>query len=750
MSWLAVLPIGAGLGLIFGLVVWARAAEAGFLARHRLTFRLDFPRDMSAESVVQACVGLSGFLTPKRHRLIGMEAVVFEVAASARGIAHHLHVPSRLVGLVTGQLRSALPSLRLVEVDTPPLNASLVRELRLPRDEVPLRTDFAEAGSAALLASLQPLKDGETIVLQWVMRPGPLRRHLPGEDIQPLLDLVTSGQPARSVQAQAQLRRKIAEPLFLVSGRVGVAAPSPGRRHQLLRRVISALHVFNMPGAYLKVRALPTRWSVRRLINRTVPLLGWPLLVNAAELAGLLAFPTGQVQLPGLRLGGCRQLAPSPLIPTNGCVLARSTYPGLERPLAIAPDDRRRHLWVLGPTGSGKSTLLANLIAHDIAAGAGVVVVDPMGDLVQNCLQRVPRERVRDVVVLDPTDDDYPVGLNVLADARHDTELVTDQVVGIFKNLYAAFWGPRSDDILRAAIATLVRQPEQYTLCEVPRLLTDDVWRRRLVGHLDEPIGLEPFWAWYDGMKAAERTNAIGPVLNKLRALIQRRRIRNIIGQPEGLDLDAALAQRKLVFVSLRKGLLGDETAALLGALFVSRLWQAVQRRAALPPDERHLVTAYLDEFQDYLALPTNVATVLAQARGLGLGLTLAHQHLGQLPSEVRSAVLANARSKVVFQTSAQDAHTLAREFAPHLSAEDLQGLGPYEVVVNVAVAGQVAPPATGVTLALAPPFHGGQVARAWSRQHYGAAAAEVDRALRARHGEAVVSGEIGVSRRQP
>lgn len=725
-----------------GLLVVGRAVEAGRLAAEHVVYRLQFPRDLAAEAVTRFLAGLNGAIP---SGLVGMEAVAFEVTAENDRITHRLVVPARLAEAVTAALRAHLPNVRfVVDEEHHPVRVSAARELRLCGRL--LRTDQPEAASAAVLAALQPLGD-EAAVVQWMVRPTPYNRLRQRPS---LLALISGRMTDTTTRDRGTERHKSSEPLFVTVGRVGVRAPSPGRRGQLLRRLVGVLHVLTTPEAAVRVRAVPGALVARRLVQRSLPLVLWPAVVNAAELAALIGFPVGSPQLPGLVLGGCRLLPPSSLVPAHGRIVARSNYPGTERLLAVDPLDRLRHLWVLGPTGSGKSTLLCNLIRQDAEAGAGVVVVDPMGDLVANCLDRVPPDRVRDVIVLDPADDRYPVGLNVLADARHDPELVTDQVVGIFHRLYHAYWGPRSDDILRAAVATLVHQPETYTLCEVPRLLTDDAFRRRLVGTLDDPIGLEPFWTSFDNMSAGERTQAIGPVLNKLRAFTMRQRVRRVIGQVEGVDLDVALAEGKLVFVSLRKGLLGDETAALIGALFVARLWQAVQRRTGLPADRRRPVMGYLDEFQDYLALPTNVATMLVQARGLGLGLTLAHQNVGQLTPAVRSAVLANARSKAVFQTSADDAHTLARELAPHLGPHDLQGLGPFEVALTVAVGGQVAPPVTGVTLPLAPPTGRGQAARAWSRQTYGTDAAEVDAALRARHGDRPGTGPVGRQRRQP
>ncbi|MBK8075053.1 MAG: hypothetical protein IPK24_05655 [Kineosporiaceae bacterium] len=273
------------------------------------------------------------------------------------------------------------------------------------------------------------------------------------------------------------------------------------------------------------------------------------------------------------------------------------------------------------------------------------------------------------------------------------------------------------------------------TLAEVPLLLTDPSFRWPLVGRINDPVALGPFWAWFDALSDAERTNAIGPVMNKLRTFLLRKRLRNIIGQAEPVfDFDRALAERAIVLVPLSKGLLGEEAAALLGSLVVTRLWQAVQKRAVLPASERPTTFAYIDEFQDYLHLPSGVETILAQARGLGLGLTLAHQHLGQLPTSVREAVLANARSRVIFQVAAHDAGVLARELAPQVKATDLQALGRYEVVTTLATGARVAPPATAVTLPPPPETGQAKTTRLRSRSYYGADRSQVEAAINARH----------------
>lgn len=732
----------------FGLT--GLALGAGTAASRGLrAFRLTFPRETRPEQVVAFARSLSGFLPPWWRRLLGRTPVVtFEVAADERGITHRLLVPAEQSGYLLAQLQAAVPGTRVEAEELATLEVGTAAELRLSSTRVPLRTDQSEATVAGLLATMQPRRAGESSVIQWMLAPVPSGR-LRGSPASLLAELsLGAGRIQASLpleQARAE-REKRSEPAVRAVCRLGTRARTPAREVRLLRRMVGAFHAGNAPGVSFRVRWLPAGLIASRMAQRRQA--AWTSLLNAKELAAFLGIPIGNPQLPGLTLGSARQLAPSSDLPRRGRVLGRSSFPGTERLLAIQVADSLRHLHVIGPTGVGKSTLLLNLIAGDMAAGRSVIVVDPKGDLVADVLDRVPRERVGDVILLDPTDIDRPVGFNLLAGASDAPELVTDQVVSVFRNLYSAFWGPRTDDILRAALLTLAAEPGM-TLVEVPLLLTDEGFRRRMVAGVDDPVALGPFWGWYEAISPAERAQAIGPVLNKLRTFLLRRRLRNVIGQAEStFDLEAVLATRKIFLVNLSKGLLGEDAAALLGSAVLARLWHAVQGRAALPPGARTPVFCHIDEFQDYLNLPTSLADVLAQARSYGFGLTLAHQHLGQLPPLVRTAVLANARSKVVFQTAASDAHALGREFAPHLAAADLQALGPYEAVLAAAAGNRVLPPASMVTLPPGEPTGCGSLARSLSRQRYGRDLAEVERAMRERlNGRGATPG--GIKRRR-
>jgi hypothetical protein len=427
-------------------------------------------------------------------------------------------------------------------------------------------------------------------------------------------------------------------------------------------------------------------------------------------------------------------------MPGIGVQVGISNYPDMSLPLRLAVADRLQHLHVIGPTGVGKSTLLANLIVQDIAAGYGIVVIDPKSDLVAEVLARVPEHRVGDVIVADAASTERPVGFNILRSAHGEQsrELVVDHVIHIWHELYKDFWGPRSEDVLRGALLSLINtrgaNGEGFTLIETPELLTSAPFRRFVTEQDGVPPALASFWAWYRGLLPADRLKVIGPILNKLRAATLRTPIRLMLGQSEGLDLARVLAERRVLLVPLSSGTLGAETAGLLGTLLLAALWQAILGRVVLPASERHPVFVHIDEAQAVLKLPVDLADMLAQARGMGVSFTLAHQHLGQIEDrQVKSALLGTVRSQIVFQAMREDAATLAPSYAPRLTADDLMGLARYEFAMRPLVDRQTLAPLTGTTLPLPPALRDGGALAEHSRERYGKPRSEAEAALKVR-----------------
>ena len=600
-----------------------------------------------------------------------------------------------------------------------------------------LRAEAAQQVSAGILAALSPLRPGEGAMLQWVLAPdasGPasaLRRFLTELRGEP-----RSPQPVRTDRT---------EPLLLACGRVAVYAADAGRRATLATQVLGSLHAAGSAEASLRRRLWPSVLAAGGLRAATAPFLAYPAALGADELAAVLGVPIKGPQLPGLTYAEARTLAPTSAVPRQGRVLGEAVaVPG--RAVALDPAESAKGLYVLAPTGAGKSTLLTNLVCQDMAAGRAVVVIESKGDLITDLVDRVPANRLDDVIVFDPSDR-APVGFNLLS-GGDSAELIVEHTVGQFRDLYKSALGPRSEHLLRAALTTLAADPEA-TLLDVSRVLTDESFRRRLAARLDD-LELAGVWAWFEGLSVAQRSEVVSPLLNKLGAFTLRRRLRAVIGQARSpLDLGKVLAERKILLCSLAKGLIGDDAAALLGSALLSRLWKAIAARAALPAVERALAFVYLDEAQDYLRLPVALGDAIAQSRGYGVGWTVAHQHLAQLPAELRDALLANLRSKVVMQTTASDAAALAREFRPHLDAADLQGLGPFEAYAALSTGAAVAPPASIRTLPALEPTGSAAEVRRRSRERYGRDAAEVERSIRARIEGQAPEAPIGSRRRR-
>ena len=683
-------------------------------------YELRWPREVTADQLLATFSILT--------TVVGTPCVL-EVTGGPGGVVHRLGVHGRDLGGLLAQVRSAVPGLALTVVSRTPLTIDRACEVRLNTRARALRTDDPERVARSVLNALALVGRGEALTLQWVLaRPlipsaVPKDAQLTGDH--PISDVVSVlGGPNRPLDsdARAALRVKRGEPGWRVLGRLGVRAATTSRQRQLLARAVGALRTAESPGLHVRTRPINPR-------SVGLASLSWryPTRLNLSELVTIVGWPMGRTSTLPVASAGSRSLPPSQTIPRTGRVLGTATFPGRERPLALSSGDGLRHMEVLGPTGSGKSTLLTNLIIQDMRAKRGVLVLDPKGDLIADALDLVPAERISDVVVIDPTDD-APVGLNPLAAHGRSPELVADQLLSVFHTLYTL--GVRTQDILHAGLLTLAQVPGS-TLASLPLLLSDAGFRRRVVSQIDDPVALGPFWSGFEQWSDAERVTATAPVLNKLRPFLLRPQLRAVIAQSTPkFEISEVFTERKIVLVNLAKGLLGPQASALLGALVISQFWQVTLGRAGIPQSRRHPVFVYLDEFADYLQLGTDLADALGQARGLGVGLVLAHQFLHQLDPAMRSAVLANARSRVCFQLTMEDARVMAAG-GDEPEAEDFASLAAYECYLQLVGGGAVQPWCSAATDPLPEPISDARAIRTASANSYGIARLQTEAALR-------------------
>lgn len=666
-------------------------------------FRLTFPREMSGQAVVAALSSLAGVAHGTR--------LIFDLSATNAGLVHRLGVNPSAVETVAASLRAALPSLRLDTVDAP--GAPSTRRLlwQLVPATSPIRADDPGGVSAALLSACFPLRADESIRLSWTVRPG----------LRPALSVTSDHRREGYTQA---MRAKLALPGVRAYGELCVRAVDAARAGQLMQRVAAVLRSLSTQHGRLVADPYYYGHLLRFVGQRG-------RYVSVAELAALIGWPIDGPDLPGLELGAARRLVPSAVLPRTGRVLGLSDYAGPRRPVAITPSAGTRGLYILGPVGSGKTSLIKNLVRDDLVAGRGLAVVETNGDLIKDLVDLIPPERVNDVCLLDPLDAAYAVGFNPFAHGS-DPSLVADQLGELFERIWASFWGPRTGQLAHMALLTLARR-RGSTLLDLPRLFLDPAFRARVLTGLDDPLGLGPDWQWFERLSEREQATVIAPLLNKVRQFTARPAIRAIMGQAEpALSMQGLMAEQRVLLVHLPKGLIGAETAQLLGCLVLTSLWQATTERTRLPLAERHPFGLYVDEVQDFAAAPIPWDEMFAQGRKYGLSLSVAHQNVEQLPRELRAVILANARSKAVFALSSSDAKTLEPVFAPSLTAADLHALEARTIAAIVALDnGGTAPPVTLHTPPPPDPLGSTAAVQAASRQQFARPRAEVETALR-------------------
>lgn len=651
-------------------------------------FEIHFPHELSAAEVTTV-------LQPLAYRpLLGWwrrtPVVVFELRATVTGVRWLVGMDERVSGELPGQLQAQLSGLVLVPLPDPsrpsPLLAANVQPVGLSQ---PIRGDKAANVAAGLLEVMHALCKGESAVLQWMVGPVHSRKNRPEVfSVTRALGLVAASQ--ETPDERRGWRQKAAEPLFAVRGRIGARSNLPDHSSAIVRMLGEALQLTNAAHAELLV-GRPGIRPVKQLDHATGT--RWSGILNAAELAAVLGWPVDGTASLGTAHGK-QYPAPATLLrpveeehqPPER-VLGAGVYPGQQDQAVTLPTDASlHHVHVVGPTGSGKSTLLSQFVAADMHAGKSVLVIEPRGDLIEDVLLRVPPARREDVVIIEPGETEQVVGFNPLAGAAENAEGRADDVLHLFRELYGNSLGPRSSDVLLHALVALARN-DQSTLADLPVLLTNAAFRRRHLAAVSDPLVLAPFFSWFDSLSEAERHQVTSPVLNKSRAFLSRTAIRRLVGQARPrFSLDELFTRPRIVLVNLNTGVIGEETAQLLGALLVTQLWQAMQRRALVPAIKRHPVMVVIDEVQNYLRLPVDLGDMFAQARGLGVSLTVAHQHLAQLPPKMKASLLANARSRVVFRPSVEDAAPLAAALGGGLGAQDLALLQAHEAYAEVLV----------------------------------------------------------------
>jgi hypothetical protein len=380
--------------------------------------------------------------------------------------------------------------------------------------------------------------------------------------------------------------------------------------------------------------------------------------------------------------------------------LGISNFRGERKIFGIRPSDRRAHLYIIGKTGTGKSTLVETMALQDAQSGRGFALLDPHGDLAERIIDKLPVERLQDLIYFNVPDVSHPLGFNPLESVPPiKRPLAASGLLEAFKKIWSDSWGPRMEHILRNALLALLDQP-QSTLNDVLTLLSDKGFRRSAMTRVYSQQ-VRDFWLReYESYPARFRIEAIAPIQNKVGAFLANPVLNAILTQPQSsFDLRRIMDEKQILLVNLSKGRIGEDPGGLLGALIVARIGLAALSRTDMPEKERNDFYVYLDEFQNFTTL--SLANMLSELRKYRVNLILAHQYLSQLDIQVRDAILGNAGNIIAFRLGLGDAEILESEFQPEVSATDLISLPNYHIYLKLMINGVVSRPFSAETLQL-------------------------------------------------
>jgi CxxC-x17-CxxC domain-containing protein len=408
---------------------------------------------------------------------------------------------------------------------------------------------------------------------------------------------------------------------------------------------------------------------------------------------------------------------------------AKTNFRNQERAFGIKTDDRRRHMYIIGKTGMGKTNLLENLVVQDIRNGHGICYIDPHGDTAEKLLKAVPTDRIKDVIYLNPADQNFPLAFNVMESVDPDyRHLVASGLIGVFKKIWADSWGPRLEYILRNAILALLEYPGS-TLLGVTRILVDKKYRERVVEKVTDPV-IRQFWVdefpkWSDKVLQ----EVVSPIQNKVGQFLSSSLIRNIVGQTQSsFDIRDVMDSQKILILNLSKGRIGEDNSALLGAMMITKIQLAAMGRVDIEEDTRKDFYLYVDEFQNFAT--ESFANILSEARKYRLNLILANQYITQIDEKVRDAIFGNAGTIISFRVGAMDAEFLEKEFAPVFVQNDIVNLPKYNIYLKLMIDGIAGDAFSATTL---PPVYIGDTVDneekiiAYSREKYASSKAEVE-----------------------
>lgn len=683
------------------------------------------------------------------HETLRGEKIAFELLATGQNLAFCFSANEAAAEVISGQVYALIPDADILEIsDFTRKTGKNVRfvssEISLSRNDLfslKIHKEFEGDSLSGLLSVLSHCVPGEMVFVQIVVKAVKdtgihhlrlnIRKKL--DSIRHFFRIKYWFKKGVGITIKERIAEKTKSRLFRCNIRLAALSSDPKLDPNIrLQALIGAMSNFNtLDFNQIKIGRVKRLVDLYKFQNR---LLVRGFLLSTQELATMYHLPSSK-EIPNLVHVLSRKEAPPKDLPTNpkdpdisffGVTNFRNQFV----PFGIKRSDRRRHLYVLGKSGSGKSKLLELLIKDDIDKGKGVGVLDPHGDLVDNILTYIPQHRIKDVVMFDPSDLQFPASFNPLEQVPEALKMrVTIGFIEIFKKLFGNNWSPRLEHVLRYTTLALLDTPGT-TVLSILKMLTDKNYRQMIVRNIQDNV-VKNFWVNEFASWSEKFDNeAITPLLNKVGQFVATNMIRNIVGQPQNLiNFRDIMDNKKILLMKISKGILGEENASLLGAIAVTKIYQAAMARADTLEKDRIDFYFYVDEFHNFAT--DSFDEILSEARKYRLNLTIANQFLGQLDEKIRKTVFGNVGSLMTFRVGGEDANLISAEYNPRFNSRDIINLGVRDFCIKMSIDGEIKEAFSARTLSIkSPEQHFAKDCMDYSRKNYAKPLAEVQTIL--------------------
>jgi hypothetical protein len=706
-----ILVIGLLIVLGYAFVLWFKWRDREKKSLELVTLLVGVPQDNeikidAMEQIVNSFASLHKSTKLKILQKLQVQPnISLDIVGTNEDIKFYISTPKDYRDLIEKQIYSVYAGADIQEVDEPNIFSDNGKVeycwLKLKKTPFyPLKTykEIATDPLAAITSTLSKLSPQETVNIQLVISPTDSNWSKIGKNF----ISGTKKSEANPEKASYKVDGKQLEAIENKSNKTGFetvirivsVAPNKEIAKMNIANIKACFGQFESPWNKLNTQKI---WFKNLFLEDFIykyPVIIWPknkpTILSSDEISSIFHFPNKTIETPNIYWLKSKK-APAPTdSPQTGLYIGDNLYRGASKKFCMNEVDRQRHFYIVGQTGVGKSWLLADMALQDIKAGKGVCFIDPH-DTFESILERIPPERVDDVIYFDPSATDRPMGFNVMECEREDQkDFVTSSIINLMYKLYDPYKtgivGPRFEHAIRNIMLTVMSEPGA-TFIEIVRCLTDQSYVQELLPKLTDPM-VKRYWTDQIAQTSDfHKSEVLDYIVSKFGRFITNTMMRNIIGQSQSsFNFRKAMDEGKILIINLAKGTIGEENSAFLGLVLIPKILIAAMSRQDMPETQRRDFYLYVDEFQNFAT--QDFAVILSEARKYHLNLTVANQFISQMDDEVKNAVFGNVGTISSFRLGISDAGFLVKQFQPMFNEHDLLNLGTGEIYIKTMVNG--------------------------------------------------------------